>query len=240
MAPSRGVSLAWVTGGTRLWEATLAALEDPALAAPSALPGWSRSHVVAHVALNAEALLNLLTWARTGVETPMYASPEARDADIEELAASDAQLVRARSERAASELDDAFAALGEQDWEARVRVRQGTEIPASVVPWLRVREVYLHALDLDGAATDEDLPRDVASALVEDASRQRSRDETHPSLVLREQAGDACWEIGRPGPDAPVVVGDVRALAAWVTGRPTTSPPSRTDGQALPELPAWL
>ena len=55
---------------------------DP-LAAPSLLPGWSRAHVVAHVAGNAVALLNLLTWARTGVETPMYADDAARNADIE-------------------------------------------------------------------------------------------------------------------------------------------------------------
>ncbi|ANS80529.1 Maleylpyruvate isomerase, mycothiol-dependent [Serinicoccus hydrothermalis] len=239
MAPSREVSLTWVTEGTRLWDATLAALEGPALEAPSALPGWSRAHVVAHVALNAEALLNLLTWARTGVETPMYASPESRDADIEELAAADPQDVRARSEQATRELDEGVAALDEEHWEARVRVRQGTEVPASVVPWLRAREVYLHALDLDGAATDEDLPDDFASALVEDAAKQRSRDETHPSLVLRED-GVGRWEIGRPGPDATEVVGDVRALAAWVTGRPTTLPVATADGQPLPELPAWL
>ena len=62
-------------------------LGDDDLAAPSALPDWSRAHVVAHLARNADALLNLLTWARTGVETPMYPSREVRDADIEATAA---------------------------------------------------------------------------------------------------------------------------------------------------------
>ena len=44
------------------------------------LPGWTVGHVLTHVARNADAYTNLLTWARTGVETPAYASPEAREA----------------------------------------------------------------------------------------------------------------------------------------------------------------
>ena len=47
------------------------------------LPGWSRGHVLAHIAGNADSLVNLLTWAATGVEHPQYASQEARDAAIE-------------------------------------------------------------------------------------------------------------------------------------------------------------
>ena len=41
---------------------------DPS--APSLLPGWTRGHVLTHVARNADSLVNLLTWARTGVVTP--------------------------------------------------------------------------------------------------------------------------------------------------------------------------
>ena len=35
---------------------TVDGLSDEQLAAPSLLPGWTRAHVVAHLALNAEAL----------------------------------------------------------------------------------------------------------------------------------------------------------------------------------------
>lgn len=238
MAPGRESSLAWMEAGTRLWEATLEALEDHALTAPSLLPGWTRAHVVAHVALNAGALHNLVTWARTGEETLMYASPESRDADIEDLATASAAELRRRSSGDALALAEDVGRLGEEQWEARVRVRQGTQIPAGVIPWLRVREVYLHAIDLGAAASDQDLPLDVAAALVGDATRQRSRVEGHPSLVLQELDGPGRWEIGEPTADAVEVSGDVRALAAWVTGRPATLPlTSRGD---LPELPAWL
>ena len=40
-------------------------------------------HVAAHLSLNAEALGNLVHWARTGEERPMYSSPGRRTTDIE-------------------------------------------------------------------------------------------------------------------------------------------------------------
>src|SRR6516164_11535621 len=74
---------------TRIGEATdrllasAAALTDATAREPSALPGWTRGHVLTHVARNADGLGNLLRWARTGTKTPMYASREARAASIE-------------------------------------------------------------------------------------------------------------------------------------------------------------
>ena len=58
-------------------------LSDAQAREPSMLPGWSRGHVLTHLARNADAMVNLLTWARTGDETPMYPSREQRNADIE-------------------------------------------------------------------------------------------------------------------------------------------------------------
>ena len=53
--------------------ATVDGLDDAALRQPSRLPGWTRAHVLTHIARNADGLVNLVTWARTGEETPMYA-----------------------------------------------------------------------------------------------------------------------------------------------------------------------
>src|SRR5450631_874300 len=52
------------------------------LAAPSNLPGWSRGHVLTHLARNADGMRNVLLAARTGVAVPMYPSRDLRDADI--------------------------------------------------------------------------------------------------------------------------------------------------------------
>ena len=81
-------SLAWSAEGTELCRKAIASLEEPAYAAPTLLAGWSRRHLVAHLAANAEAIGRLVSWARTGLETRMYSSPGQREADIEVLEAA--------------------------------------------------------------------------------------------------------------------------------------------------------
>jgi len=79
--------------------ATAAELTDDQAREPSLLPGWSRGHVLTHLARNADGLRNLLIWARTGVVTPQYPSGQARDAAIEPGAGRPAagQLARQRA-----------------------------------------------------------------------------------------------------------------------------------------------
>src|SRR6476660_6696260 len=72
-----------LAASTARFLATAASLTEDDVAAPSLLPGWSRGHVLAHVAGNADSHINLLTWARTGVETPQYPTGAAREAGIE-------------------------------------------------------------------------------------------------------------------------------------------------------------
>src|SRR5262250_2014395 len=63
--------------------ASASVLTDDQMREPSLLPGWTRGHVLTHIARNADSLSNLLTWAMTGEETPQYESAQARDAQID-------------------------------------------------------------------------------------------------------------------------------------------------------------
>src|SRR6266571_2485523 len=63
--------------------ASASALSDDQVREPSLLPGWSRAHVLTHIARNGDGLRNLLTWAQSGVETPQYPSMQDRTAQIE-------------------------------------------------------------------------------------------------------------------------------------------------------------
>ena len=67
MARKLADTLAWGADGAAHLRGLMMRMGDDAFAAPSALPGWSRAHVLTHVARNADAMINLLTWARTGV-----------------------------------------------------------------------------------------------------------------------------------------------------------------------------
>ena len=56
-------------------------LSDAEVRAPSGLPGWSRGHVLTHIARNADSLINLLTWAASGVvQLPPIFARNARSA----------------------------------------------------------------------------------------------------------------------------------------------------------------
>jgi maleylpyruvate isomerase len=59
-------SLKWAEHGTGLFVTHVALLDDESMSAPSRLPGWTRKHLVAHIAANSDALGNLVHWARTG------------------------------------------------------------------------------------------------------------------------------------------------------------------------------
>src|ERR1700722_19188275 len=62
-------------------------LSEADLRAPSLLPGWTRAHVLAHLARGADAMRDLLAGARSGRARPGYASAQAREAGIEQGAA---------------------------------------------------------------------------------------------------------------------------------------------------------
>jgi maleylpyruvate isomerase len=229
--PAPETSRRWWAEGELVVAGLIEQLGDDDLAAPSALPDWTRAHVVAHLARNADALGNLLTWARTGVETPMYASPEARDAGISEAAALAPAELRAEVLAATQRLAEAMRGLPADAWSAQVRTAQGRTVPASEVPWMRSREVWVHAVDLDTGVGFTDVPEDVLAALVDDVFRMWDRRDQVPDVAVF--AGDREWGTG-----SLAVAGTLPAVTAWLTGR-SDGAGLEADGP-LPSLAAWL
>ncbi|WP_051684044.1 maleylpyruvate isomerase family mycothiol-dependent enzyme [Blastococcus sp. URHD0036] len=197
---------------------------------PSLLPGWSRAHVLGHLAGNADGLTNLLEWARTGVETPMYASAQARNAEIERRAALPPEELDAEVLAATRRLAEAVAGLPDRAWDAEVRTFPGRTVPASEVLWMRTVEARVHAVDLDAGVGFADVPGDVLAALVDQVFGTWARKDTVPALTVF--AGDGEWGSGEPA-----VAGSLPDVVAWLTGR-TAGEGLRSDGP-LPSLPAW-
>lgn len=133
-------------------------LSEADLRAPSLLPGWSRAHVLAHLARNADGLRNLLIGARSGQPREAYASAQAREDDIEhgsrhsgreltEDIAASAMALRA----VARQLDDAA-------WQFGVHMLDGVDFPAAQVLTRRLVEVELHHVDLGTGYGPADWP----------------------------------------------------------------------------------
>ena len=118
-------TLTWVQDGTERLRAQLAALPDEALDGPTALPGWNRRYLFSHMAANADALCNLLYWARAGEERRMYASAQARDEGVRPARGRRGAELRARFDSAAAALAADFDAMTDERWDAKVITAQG-------------------------------------------------------------------------------------------------------------------
>jgi maleylpyruvate isomerase len=179
------------------------------LAGPSLLPGWSRTTLIAHIAGNALGQIRMLRAAQQGEVGDQYPGGAAgRVAEIEELAREPAVAVDALH-RSAQDLDAAFHET--QDWTAPARALSGDLIPVSRLPWIRWREVEVHAVDLDAGYRPEDWPLPFVDRLLAE---------------LRE------WPAL---PSLEGIRGPKHALAAWLIGR---SGGEGLTGE-LPDLPEW-
>lgn len=183
---------------TRLDEATArlltvaGTLDDAALAEPSRLPGWTRGHVLSHLARNADALLNVVAGR------PMYASPEARDADIEAGATLPAEALAEEVRLSAARLAAALAEPG--DWERVVELRNGVTDRLARVPFRRLVEVELHQVDLGAGRELEDLPAEFTDAENAFLADRFTGHPDVPPLLLRPAAPRPHqWPCRRPG-----------------------------------------
>ncbi|MFE9443543.1 maleylpyruvate isomerase family mycothiol-dependent enzyme [Streptomyces sp. NPDC006602] len=229
--------LDWVGEGQLALQEAVDALPADAVTEPSALAGWTRGHLLTHLARNADALVNLLTWARTGIRTPMYDSPDQRVTDIEAGAGRPLAEQQADVRESAEGFRKAAEALSPDAWSATVVSAQGREIPASEVPWLRAREVWIHLVDLRVGVGMDALPPDFAWALVREVAGWMSA-RLAPGIGAELSAdGHDPVVLGTPAPGV-TVTGPPYALAAWLTGRSGTDALHITG--ELPEIPRWL
>jgi maleylpyruvate isomerase len=181
---------------------TARVITEPDLRAPSLLPGWTRAHVVAHVARNADAMRNLLVGVRTGQDRPAYASAGARQAGIEQGAGMRANELMADLAGSAMALRTVARQLPEEGWQVPVRILDSDPFPAAQLLTRRLVEVELHHCDL-GAG---DGPGDWAAAfagmeLAEPMRTWRQDRLSQPQTAkLRPPRPPAPWRPGRPLP----------------------------------------
>lgn len=204
----------------------LAGVDEATVRAPSALPGWSRGHVMIHLAHFGQAMARQVNEALAGRLVDMYdGGRPARDAAIEAGAGRPAAELRQAVRDSTSGLLDAWGNVGPDDWSRPVRHRDGTVADTVHNAW---REVEVHTADLDLGPTSDDWSTAFCLHLL-DFLRPRTPD----GLRLVLQAGDTHWEHGSGEPR--VLTGTFTDLTAWMAGRKPVGP---IQG-ALPELKPW-
>lgn len=220
--------LASVRDATERLLTAVAKLDNASVAEPSRLPGWTRGHVLAHLARNADALVNVLEGR------PMYASAETRDADIERDAPRplDIQLADLRDSAARFQETGAVPA----DWSRTVELRNGVTDAAARVPFRRWVEVELHHVDLGIGYELEDLPAEFTEREIAFLVERFTGHPDVPPAHLTD--GTRAWSTGRREPSAPevTVTGPASDLLGWLCGR-RDGAALTVAGGPLPALP---
>lgn len=180
-------------------DAVLDRLTEDDARGPSLLPGWTRGHLLTHIARNADSVVWRLEGARIDEVRDQYVGGmPGRAADIEKGADRDIAALVADVRRTSAAVEEICAALPDEAWQRMTRNSSGVLQPATQVMFARWREVEVHLVDLDVGYGWDRWPADLVEAwtpsVLEDLPRR-----SDPTHLL-------AWALGRA--DAP-------ELGAW-------------------------
>ena len=225
-------NLALLAHETSLLISTASALDDQTIRVASLCQGWTRAHVLSHVARNADALGNLVGWAVTGIPRAMYDSPDSRDADIVAGASRGAREILTDLKDSAARFASAASGLAGAPEQSEVEMRGGRVVRGAQLPTLRLMEVVFHHVDLDAGYTFADAdPGFVKRAITIAVERFRAGGQA-PSITLRGDEGER-WSLGDGAQD---VIGTNSALLLWLARGQQSGVSSAAP---LPALPSW-
>jgi maleylpyruvate isomerase len=208
-------------------------LTDDQARAAAALPGWTRGHVLTHVARSADVYRWLLELARTGTEPGPRADGASLDRALREGAGRPAAVLAADLRTSLEAMVAAAAAMPDDRWSTLVTALAGWRHPAWFVLRRAQRELETHHLDLAVGYTSADWPEEYVRWALDGTLAALAARGCPLARVTAPDLGRA-WDLGA---DGATVSGPGYAVLAWLSGR--------ADGAALdadrplPVLPAW-
>lgn len=227
--------LAEATGGL---VAGVGGLADADMREPSLLPGWTRGHVVTHLARNAEGGVRLLGWARTGVPSYEYPSVAARAAAIEAGAGRPAAELAADVRETAAVLAAAAARMPPGGWQNLVTWTTGQQTLAEMVVRSRLAEVLIHHVDLAIGLGAGSWPAAFVREMLDVAVAALNGRSPVP-LTARLEAADTGREFRISGAgQGRLACGTEAELLAWLLGRSDGAGLARDDHGPLPDVPS--
>jgi maleylpyruvate isomerase len=230
---SPAVLLASVEGAAAWLSASVDALTDRQAGAASALPGWSRGHVITHLARSADVYRWLLRLARTGVEPGPRADAATLGRALRVGAGRPAAELAADLRFSLDGMLEAAAEMPPDRWPVLVSALAGWRHPAWFVLHRARRELETHHVDLAVGRTPADWPEDyVAWALDATLAALAARD--FPLARVEAVDLDRVWQ---PRSDGAAVAGPGHALLAWLSGRGEGA--GLVTDAPLPAPPPW-
>jgi len=206
------------------------------LAAPSLCDGWSRDHVLNHIARNAEAMSRLVAAAVDGTGETMYATPERRDSDIEEgVGRAPAEVVADVDETAAALAPQLRRLTSEHRDVVLERTPGGPTFKGGMLTFMRLREIAYHHVDLNTGFGFGDLDGNLRVLFLENELQRQQAAPTPLSVTIRSDEGDV-WSIGSGEAE---VTGPRAGILRWLA-RQDASGVSGVGDEPVPQLTAGL
>jgi len=223
---------------------TAAGLTDDQARQPSLLPGWSRGHVLTHIARNADGLRNLLIWARTGVETPQYPSRESRAAGIEAGSGRSAAELAADITESAGRFAAEAREVPEDGWLIMVTASRGGDHPAWFTLNRRLSEVEVHHVDLAAGYTSADWAEEFVTDEMYFVIGALDDMTGTPAVVLTDSDSGRQFLLGVPPGTDPAsievtVTGPGHQLLTWLLSRDDGAGLIADPAGPLPAVPAY-
>lgn len=186
---------------------------DEQWAEPSGLPGWTRSHVAAHLVENARGLVRVCEGLSSRRPPRMYPSHADKARAIELGALSSGMQLQVDLDTTASALQTLLSAL-EGD-ATPVELRAGEPMPAHQIPLARLHEVMVHSVDLALEGHEAHLDGGVAVDLLAFEAERIGRRSDVPGMLLLADEGFRA----RLGADDEfeTVGGPAAELVVWLT-----------------------
>jgi maleylpyruvate isomerase len=231
--------LGQLAGETAGLLAGIEGLTDADARGASLLPGWTRGHVLTHLARNAEGGARLLGWARTGVPSFEYRSVTARAAAIEQGAGRPAAVLVADVRATAGAFADAAAAMPPGAWQNPVRWTTGQQTAAEMIVRSRLAEVLIHHVDLGLGYRPGDWPGTFVDTMLTVAVSALNEGGRAP-MSARLSAADTGRQFRISGDAAGNVTirGTEAELLAWVLGRSDGDRLAHDGPGPLPPMPS--
>lgn len=209
----------------RLLGATIG-FDEEEWAAKTSLPGWTKSHVAAHLVEGARNLTRLID--ATGTPYAPVAESEQRYW-LERRALNTGLALQIKLDESAGQLHEALWRLEHRT--DMVQVAAHWRLPALEVPVIRLRELVVHHYDLVGEVAF-DLPYPVLLRIASFEVARLRRHELPPVFVVADEGFSA--RIGSEDGETTTVIGPLRDLLLWIVRGVATEHVSGTAGVASP------
>jgi maleylpyruvate isomerase len=207
-----------LAGATQRLLGDTIALSDAGWQEQTALPGWSRAHIAAHLSHHARAIA-VMAADLMATHRPVVWRTNLDDVTLNAEARQRSIALQESLDQSAAALNRSFEAMDDLAWQTSVITSQGSLPASSFIPD-RINHLTIHNIDLDVGYDFTDIDPELARTLLQwNVYRASPRFNTVKLIIISDEG--LSLTVGR---GTPVEVRGTEAnLLGWVTGRKNSS-----------------